>query len=90
MHWTIDALGSPPSIAQVIRNRGADNILSRKDSQPVLADSALDFFAAFLANSDKTPHQFDEVVEKDHGRLEVRRCYAFDQLGCLYAPAHGE
>jgi len=83
---TIDAMGTQPSIAQAIRNRGADYILSLKDNQPNLADSVREFFAAFQANPDKTPHRFNEVVEKDHGRLEVRRCYAFDQLGCLHAP----
>lgn len=45
-----------------------------------------DFFVAFQATPGKTPHSFDEVVEKDHGRLEVRRCYAFDQIDCLHAP----
>lgn len=84
---TIDAMGTQPSIAQAIRDRGADYILSVKDNQPTLADSLQDFFSAFQANPDKTPHRFNEVVEKDHGRLEVRRCYAFDQLDCLPAPA---
>ena len=83
---TIDAMGTQPSIAQAIRNWGADYILSLKDNQPTLSESAQDFFAAFQANPDKTPHRFDEVVEKDHGRLEVRRCYAFDQLDCQHAP----
>lgn len=83
---TIDAMGTQPSIAQAIRERGADYILSLKGNQPSLADSVQDFFAAFEAAPDKTPHQFDEVVEKDHGRLEVRRCYAFEQLDCLHAP----
>ena len=83
---TIDAMGTQPSIAQAIRDRGADYILSVKDNQPTLADSVEDFLAAFLAAPDKTPHRFDEVVEKDHGRVEVRRCYAFDQLDCLHAP----
>lgn len=83
---TIDAMGTQPSIAQAIRDRRADYILSLKDNQPTLADSVLDFFTAFQAHPDKTPHRFDEVVEKDHGRLEVRRCYAFDQLDCLHTP----
>ena len=83
---TIDAMGTQPSIAQTIRNRGADYVLSVKDNQPILADSMRDFFAAFQATPGKTPHGFDEVVEKDHGRLEVRRCYAFDQIECLHAP----
>lgn len=83
---TIDAMGTQPSIAQAIRDRGGDYILSVKDNQLTLADSVQDFFAAFQAAPEKTPHRFDEVVEKDHGRLEVRRCYAFDQLDCLHAP----
>lgn len=83
---TIDAMGTQPSIAQAIRDRGAQYILSVKDNQPTLADSVQDFFAAFQAAPDKTPHRYDETVEKDHGRLEVRRCYAFDQIDCLHAP----
>ena len=27
-----------------------------------------------------------EIVEKDHGRLETRRCYAFSQLEYLFKP----
>ena len=83
---TIDAMGTQPSIAQAIRDRRADYILSVKDNQPTLAESVQDFFTAFQAWPDKAPHRFDEVVERDHGRLEVRRCYAFDQLDCLHAP----
>lgn len=83
---TIDAMGTQPNIAQAIRDRGANYILSVKDNQPKLADSVQDFFVAFQSAPDKTPHQFAEAVEKDHGRLEVRRCYAFDQINCLHAP----
>ena len=83
---TIDAMGTQPSIAQAIRDRGANYILSVKDNQPTLADSMQDFFVAFQAAPDKTPHRFEEIVEKNHGRFEVRRCYAFDQLDCLHAP----
>ena len=53
--------------------------------QPTLADSIQDCFEAFQADLDQTPHKFDELVEKDHGRLEVRRCSAFDQLEYLHA-----
>ena len=83
---TIDAMGTQPNIAQAIQERGADYVLSVKDNQPTLAESIRDFFEAFRAAPEKTPHCFDEVVEKDHGRIEVRRCYAFEQLDCLYAP----
>lgn len=83
---TIDAMGTQPSIAQAIRQRGANYILSVKDNQPTLAESIQDFFDTFQTAPDKTPHQVDEAVEKDHGRIEVRRCYVFDQLDCLHVP----
>ncbi len=83
---TIDAMGTQPKIAQVIRDRGADYILPVKDNQPTLAESIEDFVDAFEAAPGKTPHQFHEVVEKDHGRFEVGRCHVFDQLDCLHAP----
>lgn len=46
---TIDAMGTQPSIAQAIRDRRTDYILSVKDNQPILADSVQDFFTAFQA-----------------------------------------
>ena len=39
-----------------------------------------------LADLTKTPRTFTETVEKDHGRLEVRCCFAFDQLDALHKP----
>jgi predicted transposase YbfD/YdcC len=83
---TIDAMGTQANIAQAIRAQGANYILSAKDNQPKLADSIRDFFATFRANPAKTPHDFAETVEKDHGRIEVRRCFAFNQLDCLHKP----
>ena len=83
---TIDAMGTQPNIAQAIRDRSADYVLSVKANQPTLAESIQDFFDAFQTTPEKTPHGVDEVLEKDHGRIEVRRCYAFDQLECLHAP----
>jgi len=83
---TIDAMGTQANIAQAIRERGANYILSAKDNQPKLADSIRDFFTIFKAAPTKTPHDFAETVEKDHGRIEIRRCFAFDQLDCLHKP----
>jgi predicted transposase YbfD/YdcC len=83
---TIDAMGTQANIAQAIRDRGADYVLAVKDNQPTLADSIRDFFVQFKANPDSTPHAAIEAIDKDHGRLETRRCYAFDQLACLAKP----
>jgi len=83
---TIDAMGTQANIAQAIRDRGADYILAVKDNQPTLAASMRDFFVQLQAQPARTPHAVAETVEKDHGRLETRRCYAFDQLDCLAKP----
>lgn len=83
---TIDAMGTQANIAQAIRERGADYILAVKNNQPRLADSIRDFFTRFQIAPDRTPHTTTETVEKDHGRIEVRRCFAFDQLDCLAKP----
>jgi predicted transposase YbfD/YdcC len=45
-----------------------------------------EFFDQFLAAPEQTPHTFTETVEKSHGRLETRRCFAFTQLDCLAKP----
>ena len=83
---TIDAMGTQANIAQAIRDRGADYILAVKDNQPTLADAMRNFFTLLKPVPDKPPHTMAETVEKDHGRLETRRCYAFDQLACLHRP----
>ena len=72
------------AIAEAIRDKGADYVLAVKDNQAKLAESIRDFWRGFCAHpATHTPHSFAETVEKDHGRLEVRRCYAFDQIECL-------
>ena len=83
---TNDAMGTQATIAQAIWARGVDYVLAVKDNQPMLAESIKDFWQAFETAPDKTAHQAHDVVEKDHGRLEVCRCTVFNQLDCLHAP----
>ncbi len=84
---TIDAMGTHSNIAQAIRDKEADYVLAVKDNQPKLAESITTFFEIGQAERWKnTPHTYVESVEKDHGRLEVRRCWAFTQLYCLSDP----
>jgi predicted transposase YbfD/YdcC len=84
---TLDAMGTHGNIAQAIRDKEADYVLAVKDNQPKLAESITSFFEIGQAENWKhTPHTYSESVEKDHGRLEVRRCWAFTQLDCLSEP----
>ena len=84
---TIDAMGTQPDIAQAILDRGAHYLLAIKGNQPKLAEAIDDFADTFLdGDPARVPHAHFEHVEKDHGRLEVRRCHVFDQLQCLPQP----
>lgn len=81
---TIDARGTQADIARAIRDKEADYVLAVKDNQPRLAESMREFLRDFKAAPEKTPHTAHETVEKDHGRIEVRRCWAFGQTECLH------
>jgi len=84
---TIDAAGTHASIAKVIQEQGADYVLAVKDNQPKLADSIREFFATGqAAHWAHVHHDYYETIEKDHGRIEVRRYYAFGPLNCLANP----
>jgi len=84
---TIDAMGTHASIAKTIQQQGADYVLAVKDNQPKLAESIREFFATGQASHwARVPHDYYETVEKDHGRIEVRRYFAFGQLECLAEP----
>ena len=84
---TIDAMGTHSHIAQLIRDKEADYVLAVKDNQPKLAESITAFFEIGQTEGWKhCTHSFVETVEKDHGRIEVRRCWAFDHLPCLSDP----
>jgi len=61
-------------------------VLAVQDNQQTLADSMRDFFAQFKAAPERMPHALAETVEKDHGGIETRRCFAFNQWDCLAKP----
>jgi len=86
---TIDAMGTHSNIAQSIRDKKADYVLLVKGNQPTLAESIATFFEfGQSAQWRAAKHAYVESVEKDHGRLEVRCCWAFDRLECLANPQH--
>ena len=73
---TIDAMGCQKEIAKTIIERGAYYVLSLKKNQPQLHRDVSDTFA--YAREDgfsSIAHDFHETVEKNHGRIEKRRCW---------------
>jgi predicted transposase YbfD/YdcC len=74
---TIDAMGCQTAIAAAIVARGADYVLALKDNHPTLHEEVRVTFAqerrdAFALVPPGT-YDYLKTVEKDHGRLEIRR-----------------
>ena len=74
---TIDAMGCQTTIAEQIVTQKADYVLAVKDNQAHLhEDMALYFHLAQQNNFQKVTYTYDRTVNKDHGRVEVRQCWA--------------
>jgi predicted transposase YbfD/YdcC len=85
---TIDAMGCQKDIAAKIVDRGADYVLMVKNNQPRLAAAVESFFEAAERDGwTGVAHTQAEWIEKDHGRIETRRCVVTDDLRCLEKPS---
>ncbi len=65
-----DAMGCQRAIAQTIIDAGADYVLALKDNHPTLCETVQLWLDTEVAR-ERLPVQ--ETVEKDHGRIEIRR-----------------
>ena len=83
---TIDAMGAQTKIAQAIRDEKADYVLRVKDNQGHLHQDLQDWFAhADHMQFADMQHSYAETVNKGHGRIEIRRCWAIsDPLAFEY------
>jgi predicted transposase YbfD/YdcC len=74
---TIDAMGCQTAIAQAIRDEKADYVLRVKGNQGNLQQDIQDWFAyADQVQFANMQHTYHEIVNKEHGRIEIRRCWA--------------
>jgi predicted transposase YbfD/YdcC len=78
---TIDAMGCQKAIAAKIIQQESDYALLVKNNQPGLA-AAIEgaFDAAERVGYRGVSHTRAEWIEKDHGRIETRRCTVLDDL----------
>jgi len=79
---TIDAMGCQKVIAKQIMDKKADYVLSLKGNQSTLHEDVKLFFEDARAHEfyqkdqeRQITHGYSETVEKDHGRIETRRCW---------------
>jgi predicted transposase YbfD/YdcC len=83
---TLDAMGAQTKIAQAIRDEKVDYVLRVKDNQSHLHQDIQDWFApADNVQFAAMQHGYAETVNKGHGRIEIRRCWAIsDPLAFEY------
>jgi len=73
---TIDAMGTPTKIANQIIEQGGEYALALKDNQGTLYEEVKATFA--LAEKERfvsIQYESDQTVEKDHGRLQIRKSW---------------
>ena len=72
---TIDAMGCQKEIAREIVEVQADYLLAVKENQGRLYEDIRDLFeGAQEFDFEGVPYDFARTVNKNHGRLETRRC----------------
>jgi predicted transposase YbfD/YdcC len=81
---TIDAMGCQKEItAQIIEQKG-DYCISLKGNQGILHEEVREYFAWARGRDFKEiTCTTAEAVEKDHGRIEVRRCWSVEDVAWL-------
>jgi predicted transposase YbfD/YdcC len=76
---TLDAMGTQRAIAAQIIAQGGDYLLALKGNQETVhKDVQLFFESAKSKRWEAIAHHYCEQINKDHGRLETRRCWQVD------------
>lgn len=80
---TIDAMGCQSALAAQIVTGGGDYVLALKDNQPALHELVAHHFTVVAEDVAGLTQDRHTTIGKDHGRLEVRRCWATDDPAVL-------
>jgi predicted transposase YbfD/YdcC len=77
---SIDAMGCQKTIARQIVEAGADYVLALKDNHPQLSEDVQLWLDRQVSQGRLPVH---ETVDKDHGRIEIRRYSLSDAIAWL-------
>jgi predicted transposase YbfD/YdcC len=81
---TIDAMGCQTEIAKEIVEQEADYVLALKDNQGNLFEDVKLLFDDLEEHEYKTyPYTYHKTVNKGHGRIEIRECWAISETDIL-------
>jgi predicted transposase YbfD/YdcC len=81
---TIDAMGTQKDIAKKIVKKEADYVLALKGNQGTLCED-VKLFLDGIDNKNEMEIDYDyfKTIDKDHGRIEIRECFATADLDWL-------
>jgi predicted transposase YbfD/YdcC len=83
---TVDAIGTQTEIVQAIVDQQADYTLALKENQGRLyGDVVATFDEADELAFAHVPHTYAKTVNKGHGRVEIRECWAIDRADYIQA-----
>lgn len=86
---TLDAMGTQTHIAQKIIDKKADYVLALKGNQGQLHADVRDWFDWASENRfQDMPHSFAQTVNKNHGRIEIRQCWALSDARAFEVIRH--
>jgi len=86
---TVDALNCQKDSAQTIIEGGGDYIFALKANHPQLHQEVVEWFEwATERDFRDIDHPFCKTVNKSHGRLEIRQCYALSDPPAFQALAY--
>jgi predicted transposase YbfD/YdcC len=81
---TIDAIGTQTEIAETIIEGGGDYLLAVKENQGHLFEDIQCLFEVDVAQGiEQAQHSYAKTVNKGHGRIETRECWATDRAEYL-------
>jgi len=78
---TIDAMGCQKKIAKIIIKRGGDYVLALKENHAQLYEEVKETFElSQKGGRDNPAPDYSETVNKNHGRIEVRKCWVISDI----------
>lgn len=81
---TIDAMGCQKEIVKEIVKKGADYVISLKGNQGNLHYDIKEYLDwAERIGFKEIKYEYCETLEKDHGRIETRRCWITEEIDWL-------
>jgi predicted transposase YbfD/YdcC len=82
---TIDAMGTQKAIAELIIQQEADYVLALKGNQGIAHMVVEEYFQKALNNNfADIKFNYHEEINKDHGRIEIRKYWIISDLNWLY------